>query len=415
MWDKIERFRIHILGLALFLSMNDSLAYLLIGGFKAKGYQLLVLIFLLPVRFVHKKSLIFFGIFNAFLLLSCYRGSMLGVPTSDIVANIVKLEMFALFVLNITSLTNLFERRRELFAWIFCGALLSAVYGLLQFFCYNLFHYVLPGNPESAILGDHLLKRVYSFFPEPNWFSLQMLMALPLIYFVARGDRLRMIGFFVILAAIILSMTRGVWICLLFFFYLFYAEQKGAIKVLTTIAAVFLAVVFFITIGLFFSDAEFFFRLTNFSFEDDPSFASRLNGLLAMNNYFNYVSAGNIWSVIIGCGMLSFKTLFWVFEGYDVPFFFAPNTYLDLTIEHGAIVTVLFIYLLVRNARKIWKFKGFPFLSMKLFAFVFISFLFMAFFYTIKSYISNMLLFAFYIALLFHFPFNKKEITEDFG
>ena len=113
--------------------------------------------------------------------------------------------------------------------------------------------------------------------------------------------------------------------------------------------------------------------------------------------------------------MLSFKTLFWVFEGYDVPFFFAPNTYLDLTIEHGVIATVVFIFLLVKYARKIWKFKAFPFLSMKLLAFVFISFLFMAFFYTIKSYISNMLLFAFYIALLFHFPFNKKEITEDFG
>ena len=152
MWDKVERFRIHILGLALFLSMNDSLLYLAIGGFKAKGYQILALVFLLPVRFVHKKSLIFFGVFNAFLLLSCYRGSMLGVPPAGIVANIVKTEMFALFVLNIASLTKLFENRREIFAWIYCGALFSCVYGLLQFFCYNLFHYVLPGNQSDLLL-----------------------------------------------------------------------------------------------------------------------------------------------------------------------------------------------------------------------------------------------------------------------
>ncbi|HEX2534524.1 MAG TPA: hypothetical protein VHK69_12350, partial [Chitinophagaceae bacterium] len=209
MWNKIEQIRIHILGLALFLSLNDSLVYLNIGGFKAKGYQILVLLFLLPIRYVDKKSLLFFSLFNIGLLGSCYRGSMLGASTADILANIVKLEMFALFVLNIASVTTVYEQRRYLFKWIYCGALFSSVYGIIQFLGFNLFHFVLPGNPESAILGEHLLKRVYSFFPEPNWFSLQLMMALPLVFFVARGSRGRMLGFLIILLAIILSMSRG--------------------------------------------------------------------------------------------------------------------------------------------------------------------------------------------------------------
>jgi ABC-type xylose transport system permease subunit len=157
------------------------------------------------------------------------------------------------------------------------------------------------------------------------------------------------------------------------------------------------------------------YRLTHFNFEDDPSFASRLNGLLAMNNYYNYLIEGNMSSFIIGCGMLSFQQLFWPFEGYNTAFFFAPNTYLDLIIEHGLLVTILIVFFLVKYSKKVWKFKGYPALSMKLLSSVFISLLFMAFFYTLKSYLSNMLLLAFYIVLLIKFPFHSKELGEDFG
>jgi hypothetical protein len=416
MWAKIEKWRVHIAGIVLFLSMMDSMIYFNIGGFKLKSYQLLSMVLLLPIRYIHKKALLFFLIFNGLLFLSCYRGYILGATTLAIWVNIIKLEIFALFLLNFSSITILYENRRLLFEYIFWGAFLSSTYGLIQFLCFNLFGYVVPGNPESAILGEHLLKRVYSFFPEPNWYSLQIMLAVPTSYLLIKGDRLRMIGFCVILLGLLLSMSRGAWICLVLFFYFLYLEQKGPIKAISTVLAPLAVFVFLIAVGIFFSNNEFFYRLTHLDFANDPSFSSRLDAILAMGNYYSYIVDGKDWiSLSIGCGMLSFQNLFWPWEPTHETSFFAMNMYLDLLIEHGLLIVLAILFISIKYIRKILGYKGYSSKSMRMFALVFISVMFMSAFYPLKSYLSNLPILAFFIALLIQFPFSIKETGSEFA
>lgn len=368
-------------------------------GYDIRLFQIVLLFTLLPIM-KNIRSRKVFCFFSATLFLSVYFSVQNGFyELHELIPVIVQLMIFVVTISYFFSIKYASISITTVLKWNYYGFMLGAVFGIMQFLAWHAFDYQLCFfNDIYSGMGEHLKGRIYSFFSEPNMFSIYYVLGFPLVLAYVKENRKHMIGMLIIILALILSMSRGVWIAMVVMLIMYMIKEKVSvvkIALFTLLSIPFLIVLFYLI-----TEPELLYRLTTVNYLQDPSFTSRIQVYENTYTYLTTLFSYQPFSIALwlGHGLSSFRVLLWQ-TGSETNFF-AMSLYVDILIEHGLLLFLGFLYTCVRLLLPVFS------KSISHFDFILllshIAFLIACTVYPMKNIISYILPYYFCIGLYYH-------------
>lgn len=237
------------------------------------------------------------------------------------------------------AIINLRDRR----AWVGLLGSVVAVAALVSL--YGLYQYVRGTAVASRAWFDintnpELTSRVFSTFGNPNTLAMYLEFSLPLTVGLLWSERSRlkqllyMAAALVMLAALVLTMSRGGWLALVFGGLVFLALTDSRVLWALPLAG---------AVAYAFLPPVFRTRLATIGSLKDASNAYRVNIWLAA-----IYMIGEFWPTGVGFGYRAFMPIYNYFRLRGQPAFHAHNFYLEQFAELGIIGFILFLWLICR-------------------------------------------------------------------
>ncbi len=397
--------RTYLLGIVFFTAANEYLFSISIGNVEIRLFHLIIFLcfgYVIKNKKLFKITVILNVILFYIASVSFFNGYY--ESTVDFIKVILHQELAIVTFITIYALITEGIDIKKVGSFNYAGLLMGSLIGLLQFALYNLVGIEL-NLAEHTQMGDHLKWRVYSFFSEPNMFSIYYSFGLlfVLYHFKHKSTVEKIIYISPIILALLLSFSRGAILALLvvFFFESIRKNFKAFIRYALSFVLVFILVKYLNQLAPF--KSEFLYRITAINIFEDPSSSQRLDVFISLYQFYSNLDLGNfIVGVLFGNGLSSFR---YIAFNYDTPYnYFAMNIYVDLIFEFGLILTVAFITSIVgifKHAEK----KGFLMLRNAI-----ILFAVLGLFYPIRNVITYQVVFFFMISLGLKYDFylNKK-------